>query len=408
MVLTVLILLVAFVLWIIFYTNKEDVERDIIDEVSKEDIEYREDMMGTFKEIIGTDYKILSWIEMDEVVKKIKRDAEERGEELEEDDIADILGKEYGILNRVAYEHDLIINENEYEDMYGGIANLLVRRAAVSIFDKPYLNIEDFKKLRIVPTNTMFLYENSLEGKESKYDYLPVLTEMGNSFDGMLVSDTNGFVKGDTVDIGYPVIDRSPIIKGLFGNDKDYLLVKFDVYLTEDEKLGDVLDKVSKLDVEINGTKAKPLGELKRDEILDDIVKQTGVLNEDGGKVFIDGVKFERDFDVMSEPFVYLSTVYQYDIDKEIDDFTESDLKGYQKFIKEIINDNYLLGGTKVKVMYIIDYDVVMGDYNVEEDLIHYFLTEGHEPPIVTIDGKDFKFSVVTEKLGKNLKYKLD
>lgn len=395
----VLVGLVALVFLIVFFLNKSDVKRDVAEEAGEEEKVEEKKMKSDVSNKLNLDYEMLTYTEMENFIQKLESETE-TGEDLLELDIEEAITDEFGVLNGLAYSRGMVLDGTEDELTVNNVINGLL----FSYYFTGAATLEDDKKIGIARTQNLYDYENSLldEGELGGKSRIEVVGEYDE-----LISDTEGFVEGDTFKIGYPRASYMPSMyedssegknKGLYG-------IEFDVYIEEDINKGKFLDEISKVDVEINGYKAYPYGQYELDSIKEKHLNaveanQPGAIDKEFLDVFYEIGTEENFARVLT---VDSAELYKEEVEMIVPDLDDNswkladvkkEHKEYLKYLSDTKKNKTLLQGGFVTVVFEIDKEAIVGDFDIAENNTTEYFDEGHEPPTVTIDGVDIKLSV--------------
>lgn len=393
--------LIIIVFLIVFFMNRSDVKRDVAEEAGQEERKEEKKMQSDISNKLNLDYEMLTFMEMESFIKELEKGLED-GETLTEEEIVEALKEEHGVLNALAYSRGVILDGTEDELTVNNVINRLL----FAYYFTGEATMEEADKIGVVRTKNLYDYENSLLDDGDVKDKSKV--EVFGVSD-VLVVDTQGFVEGDNFEVGYPRIKKftTDELESIKYEDENTgnLEIELDVFVTDDIRHDKFIKKVRDMDIDINGYKAEPYADIYKREQKKETEKELGEMY--GGKV---GNKTSDNmYDIIAKDhFARVLTVDSINLFMEdIDSEKEVSIEEYEEFQEELLGylgdrekNTTLLKGGFVTVVYEIDKEAVVGDYDMSLSDLEEYYAEGHEPPKITIDGQEYKFSIYEEGKG--------
>ncbi|MFD1417026.1 hypothetical protein [Oceanobacillus jeddahense] len=384
-------------------TDAEDVtKQEQGDEQGAQDKkeEQGEEVTRNMEEMLGIDYKLLTYSDMESALREVK---EELGiEEEDVGDVTDAITERYGYLNGRNYVEGLVPDDDidEYTQRQ------LVTMMASNLWWRSDGNndIADIiYDIEVFPSTSLITYENYVQ-----YDDLNDKAEPRSVLNGgapqIVVGDTKGFHDGNNLKVGYPMITEDSLVSSELR--ENILGVSFAVYIEDDITIADFLDEVDGIEVEVNGQPAVPFKTLTEEEFMENADRYI-----ENGNYASSGVKNKEELEAFFEHELEYGHVYSineniqnaYDKLEGIESKSDIDfnfnqyMAGYKEFLEQMKQEKILLGGTFRRVYYEIDRKAILGNY--EGRGIDYFTEESHElreTPVITVDGVDMNTEAVS------------
>ncbi len=354
--------------------------------------EEKEKTSNDMEEMLGIDYEILNYIDMETAVREIE---EELGVTEEFSlDVVDAVSERYGYLNGKNYLEYRVPGDDIDEYTKRQLVNMMAYNLWRDNDDNNEI-VSVIDDIKVFPTTSFITYENSVQYDAPKDNINPQSVLNGGE---LVVGDTKGFHDGNNLKVGYPSIDEGFLIDSELR--ENLLEVSFAVYIEEDITIAEFLEEIDGIEVEVNGEQAVPLRTLTKEGFMENVdmyledenYAYTGVSNEDELKeLFEHELEYGHVYSINDT----IQKVYEKleGIESKSDiDFNQY-MIGYKEFLEQIKQEKILLGGTIQRIRYEIDKRVVLGDY---EGRSHDYFMEGYETPIITVDGVDMNTEAVS------------
>lgn len=406
--------LALFVVLVLYFIGKRDDYGDMVSEIEEEVTEQREELTNKMSNILGVDYEILTYDLMSKVVSQIEAELEKSGDVVTTSEIGDVLRREYGFMNAVAYSSGVVIEEGEDDFTISQALNRLL--ATYYFIHEPTL--EEVTQLGALRTTSLMSYKNSIIEPENRNMKLYNKAFNGTALGRLLVSDTEGFKQGKQMKVGYVAINGVPVRYVEGGGEENKIELTVDVYIDDDITAEEFIKRVQGMEVKVEGEPIDLKYKNNREELIEAEIKKVkevdklsggtgkGVTGdiEKGYKDYLGNVtEIAPVMYIFQEPLqVYLERmgVTEEDTEVEVIEKIAENIDGVKDFIKEL-KTKRVMRDTVITVSYEVGLQTFLGDVdgeNITVKEIKKELNDREKPVVVEVDGVEIELEVATEK----------